>query len=489
MYDIAIIGAGITGSSIARELSKYNLKTIVIEKGVEVCQGTTKANSAIVHGGFDAREGSLKAKLNVLGNQMYPKICEELNVEFKQNGSLVLAFDDEEINHINELYNRGLNNGVKGLKLLNREEILEIEPNINKEVVKGLLCEVAGTVCPFNLNIALMENAIENGVNLKLQSEVINIDKKNEIFDITIKHKNEEETVKVKYVINCAGVYADKINNMIGGNEYYIIPRKGEYKVLDKSEGKIVNHVLFQCPTSKGKGTLITKTVHGNLLVGPNASEVDDKEDITTTREGLNEIVQNSRKSIENIDFRKTITSFAGLRATPNTGDFMIFASSVCKSFINVGGIESPGLASAPAIAEYVVDILKSEGLDLIENKNFNPIRRKNKAFLHMNNEERQVAINSNDNYKKIICRCETVTEAEIIDAINSLCGARTVDGVKRRVRPGMGRCQGGFCGPKVIEIIARELGITIEEVLKDYEKSNVVVGKAKDMRGELVEI
>lgn len=485
MYDIAIIGAGITGSSIARELSKYNLNIVVLEKGVEVCQGTTKANSAIVHGGFDAKEGSLKAKLNVRGNKLYKDLCEDLNVEFKQIGSLVLAFDEEEEKHIQELYTRGIKNNSKGLKLLNKEEVLEIEPNVNQNVVGALLCESAGIVCPFNFNIALMENAIDNGVNLKLESEVLKINKEDDLFNIVTKN----ETIQAKYVINAAGVYADKINNMIGGDEYYIIPRKGEYKILDKSEGKIANHVLFQCPSKKGKGVLVSQTVHGNLLIGPNANEVEDKEDITTTRDGINEIVQASKKTIENIDFRKTITSFSGLRATSSTGDFCIFPSKVAKNFINVGGIESPGLASAPAVGEYVVEILKNEGLELIENTSFNSKRVKPKAFIHMNNEERAEIIAKDDKYKKIICRCESVTEGEIVDAINRSCGARTVDGVKRRVRPGMGRCQGGFCGPRVIEILARELKMDIEDILKDYENSNVVVGKVKELRGELVEI
>ncbi|MGL4913612.1 MAG: NAD(P)/FAD-dependent oxidoreductase [Romboutsia sp.] len=486
MYDIAIIGAGISGSIIARELSKYNLKTIVLEKGVEVCQGTTKANSAIVHGGFDAKEGSLKAKLNVMGNKLYPNICKELDVEFKQNGALVLAFNEEDEKHIKELYNRGLENDVEGLKVLNKEEVIKIEPNVNKDITSALLCESSGIVCPFNLNVALMENAISNGVELKLQSQVVDINKEDDIFNIKLINN---ETIKSKYVINAAGVYADKVNNMVGGDEYYIIPRKGQYKVLDKSEGKMVNHTLFQCPTAKGKGVLVTQTVHGNLLVGPNATEVEDKEDTITSKDGINEIVENSKKSIENIDFRKTITSFSGLRATSNTGDFMIFASQNCKNFINVGGIESPGLASAPGVAKYVVEILQNSGLELTKNSNFNPIRKRNKPFAHMTNEERNEVIKKDENHKKIVCRCETVTEAEIIDAIHRPCGARTVDGIKRRVRPGMGRCQGGFCGPKVIEIIARELKISVEDVLKDYEKSNMVVGKVKELRGELVEI
>lgn len=489
MFDVAIIGAGIAGSAVARQLSRYDLKIVVLEKGVEVCQGTTKANSAIVHGGFDAKEGTLKAKLNVLGCKMYPSICKELSVEYKNNGSLVLAFNENDMKHIHELYERGLKNGAKDIEIINGEKVKEIEPNINDDVVGALWCKSSGIVCPFNLNIALMENAITNGVKLRLESEVLDIKK---IEDNCFQIKTKKEIIKSKYIINAAGVYSDKINNLIGGNEFYIIPRKGEYKVLDKSEGYKASHTLFTCPTEKGKGVLVTKTVHGNLLVGPNAKVVE-KDDITTSKSGLKEIMDGGRKSIPNIDFSKTITSFAGVRATPNTGDFMIFKSKVAKGFINVAGIESPGLASAPAIALYVDDLLKEimyeDNKKLELNKSFNPIRLKNKAFMEMSIEEQKEILSKDERYKTIICRCENITEGEIVDAINRPCGAKTVDGVKRRVRPGMGRCQGGFCGPKVVEILARELNITPQEVLKDYENSKMLVGKAKEVRGETVEI
>ncbi|MEG2110208.1 MAG: NAD(P)/FAD-dependent oxidoreductase [Clostridium sp.] len=490
MFDVAIIGAGIVGSSIARNLSRYNLKTVVLEKGVEVCQGTTKANSAIVHGGFDAKEGSLKAKLNVIGCKMYPSLCEELSVEYKNNGSLVLAFSKEDMKHVHELYERGLTNGVAELEIIDKAKIMEIEPNVNENVVGALWCKSSGIVCPFNLNIALMENAMINGVQLRLENEVIDIKRIDEenCFEI----KTNKELIKSKYVINAAGVYSDKINNLIGGDEFYIIPRKGEYKILDKSEGYKANHTLFTCPTEKGKGVLVTQTVHENLLVGPNA-QVVEREDITTSKAGLREIMEGGKKSIANIDFSKTITSFSGVRATPNTGDFMIFKSQVAKGFINAGGIESPGLASAPAIALYVEDLLKEimseEDIYLEGNENFNSIRMKNKPFMKMNQEEQIENLNKDKKYQTIICRCENITEAEIVDAINRPCGAKTVDGVKRRVRPGMGRCQGGFCGPKVVEIIARELNMNVEEILKDYENSNMLVGKVKEVRGETVEI
>lgn len=490
MFDVAIIGAGIVGSAIARNLSRYNLKTVVLEKGVEVCQGTTKANSAIVHGGFDAKEGSLKARLNVLGCKMYQQICEELSVDYKNNGSLVLAFSQEDMNHVHELYERGLKNGVEGLEIIDEVKVKEIEPNVSENVIGALWCKSSGIVCPFNLNIAFMENAINNGVELKLESEVLEIRRieAENYFEIITK----KGLINAKYVINAAGVYSDKINNLIGGDEFYIIPRKGQYKILDKSEGYKANHTLFTCPTEKGKGILVTQTVHGNLLVGPNA-ELVEKEDITTSKDGLREVMDGGRKSVSNIDFSKTITSFAGVRATPNTGDFMIFKSKVAKGFINVGGIESPGLASAPAIALYVEDLLKEVMADdnryLEDNKGFNPIRKKSRPFMQMTLEEQIKTLNEDKRYQTIICRCENITEGEIVDAINRPCGARTVDGVKRRVRPGMGRCQGGFCGPKVVEIIARELNMDVQDVLKDYENSNILVGRVKELRGETVEI
>lgn len=483
MFDVAIIGAGIVGSCIARNLSKYDLKTIVLEKGIEVCQGTTKANSAIVHGGYDALEGSLKAKLNVLGNSLYPSICKDLHVEFKQNGSLVLAFNDTDLAHIKELYQRGLKNKVSGLELIDGSVVKKIEPNVSENVVGALLCKSAGIVCPFNLNVALMENAIDNGVDLYLQNEVIDIKKiinnNEDYFEI----KTVNQIVQSKYIINASGLYSDKINNLIGGNEFYIIPRKGEYKVLDKIEGIKSKHTLFTCPTEKGKGILVTQTVHGNLLVGPNSQHVDI-EDVSTSISGLKEVMSGALKSVPNIDFSKTITSFAGIRATPNTGDFMIFESTKVKGFINVGGIESPGLASAPGIAIHVENILKEiifrDNKVLKLNPNFNPLRVKDKPFYQMTKEEKIISIEKNPLHKNIICRCENVTEGEIVDAINRPCGAKTVDGIKRRVRPGMGRCQGGFCGPKVVEILARELNMSIEDVLKDYENSIMIVEKVK---------
>ena len=464
MYDIAIIGGGVIGCSIARELSKYKFKTVILEKETEVCKGTTKANSAIIHGGYDAKEETLKAKLNVKGNKMYTNFCKELNVEFKRIGSLVMAFDEENMKTLDILYKRGLANGVEGLRLItDKSEINILEPNINDDVIGLLLCESAGIVCPFDLNYALIENAINNGVELKTEHNVINIEKQENYFDIY----TNKGIIQSNYVINAAGVYADEINKMIGGDEYYIIPRKGEYRVLDKSESKKINHILFQCPSNIGKGVLITPTVYNNVLLGPTAVEVEYKEDILVSDCSLEFISNSVQKIIPKIDTLKTIKSFAGLRATPNTKEFMIFASNKCRGFINVGGIESPGLTAAPAIAEYVIHILKNEGLELIQNTNFNPYRKKTKPFRNMNKEEREEVVKLDEKYNEIICRCEQVTEAEIVDAIHRPAGAKTVDGIKRRTRSGMGRCQGRFCGPKVVEILARELKISIEDVLK----------------------
>lgn len=290
MFDVAIIGAGITGSAIARNLSKYKLKIAVLEKGIDVCQGTTKANSAIIHGGFDAHEGSLKAKLNVLGNSLYPSICKELNVEFKQNGSLVLAFNESDLTHINELFERGLKNGVNSLEIIDANKVKEIEPNVSKDVVGALWCKTSGIICPFNINVAFIENAISNGVELYLQHEVTDINKFKALDFDYYELKTKNTSIKSKYIINASGLYCDKINNLVGGNEFYIIPRKGEYKVLDKIEGNKAIHTLFTCPTEKGKGILVTQTIHGNLLVGPDSQQTS-LEDLTTTKSGLKEVM------------------------------------------------------------------------------------------------------------------------------------------------------------------------------------------------------
>ena len=475
MYDVVIIGAGVIGASIFRELTKYNLKIAVVEKENDVAMGATKANSAIIHAGYDPRVGSLMAKYNVKGNEMFESLCKELSVPFKRIGSLVLAFNNEELNLINTLFINGKNNGVKNLKILSRDEVLLLEPNISKDIIGALYAPTSGIVGPFEYTIALMENGYQNGGEVILESEVVSIIKNN---NFIIKTKDGKE-IKSRYVVNAAGVYADKIHNMICKEKFKIVPRKGEYFVMDKSQGTIVNHTIFQCPSRLGKGILVTPTVHGNLLVGPNAVDLEDKESLSTTSEGLSYIRKASIKTTNKINFRESIRNFSGLRATSDIDDFIIGEDSQVRGFIDIAGIKSPGLSSAPAIAEDVVKILLNSGLKLIKNESFTGART-NVRFTELLSSEKNELIKKQPTYGRIICRCEEITEGEIIDAIKHSFGKITLDGVKRRCRPGMGRCQGGFCGPRVQEIIARELNIKMEEVVLEKNNSIILYGKTK---------
>lgn len=476
MYDVAIIGAGVIGCAVARELSRYDVKVVLLEKDTDIANGTTKANSAIVHGGYDAKPGSLKARFNVEGNAMFDKLCKELDVPFQRIGSLVLAFDHEDMEAIQELYERGLINGVPNMEILDREQVLALEPNLSKHVVGALHAPSAGIVGPWELAIAMAENAIENGVELKLESKVTKIEKLETGYQIF----TDKGKVEATYVINCAGLYADEVHNMVAEPSFRIIPRRGQYNVFDRSVGDFVQKVIFQCPTKKGKGVLITPTVHGNLIVGPDAEELDCKESMETTMEGLGFIREQGRKSTENVPAHAIITAFAGLRATPSTGDFIIEEVTGSNGFIDVAGIESPGLTAAPAIAIYVLELLKNSGAMLQEKASFHPIRRKAIRFMELTDEEKAELIQKDPKFGKIICRCESITEGEIVDIIRRKAGALTVDGVKRRARPGTGRCQGGFCGPRVMEILARELEINITEVLKDRSGSYILTGPTK---------
>ena len=475
MYDVAIIGAGVIGASIFRELMKYNVKAVIIDKENDVSMGTSKANSAIVHAGYDPKVGTLMAKYNVKGNEMFEELCKELSVPFKRNGSLVLAFSEEELETIKALYDNGNKIGVKGLKLLTSEEVLKVEPNVSEKVKGALLAPTGGIVGPFEYTIALVENGITNGGEIKLGSNIVNIDKK----DSFILTDDRGEKIEAKYIINAAGVYADKVHNLIAKESFKINPIKGEYFVMDKSQGGLVNHTLFQCPSKLGKGILVTPTVHGNLLVGPDAESVDEKDNVSTTGENLAYIRDTAQKTTEKINFREGIRNFAGLRANPDRGDFIVEEAKDVKGFIDVAGIKSPGLSSAPAIALDVVEILKASGLSLEKKENF--IRqRKQINFMELSSEEKAELIKKDRRYGKIICRCESITEGEIVDSIKRSFGKITLDGVKRRCRPGMGRCQGGFCGPRVQEIISRELNIPMESIDKEHDGSYILVGKTK---------
>ena len=503
MYDVIIIGGGVVGCAIARELSQYRLSVALLEKHSEVCEGSSKANSGIVHGGFDAKQGTLKARLNVQGNELIRRLAPQLQFHFKQIGSLVVAFSDEDMEAIKMLYERGIANGVPELEIWNREKTLAEEPNLSPETKGALFCRTAGIVCPFGMTYAFIENAVENGVELICDAEVTGIQKIDEdiqhaptqdtdVHAVTAQTSTQKHAFSVttaqgvftaRYVINAAGLYADKIAAMIGDYDYTINPRKGEYRVLDKVCGDLVHHVIFQAPTKMGKGVLVTPTYDNNLLAGPTAQDVDDREDTSTTLAGLNKIDSSAKKSVPALDFRKTIRTFTGVRARPSTGDFMIYASKHAKGFIHVGGTESPGLSSAPAIAEYVAELLQHAGAELIKKPQVVSARKGISQFSALSNEERAALIAENPLYGRIICRCETVTEAEIVEAIRRPAGARTVDGVKRRVRPGTGRCQGGFCTPRVLEILSRELQLPMENIAKSDRGTEIVLGKLKDNR------
>lgn len=471
MFDVTIIGSGVTGAAVARELSKYNLKTCVVEKEIDVASGTSKANSGIVHAGEDPMPGTLKAKMNVRGNEMFDKLQEEIDFPFKRNESLVLCFDEKDIEKLEELRQRGLENGLPDtMEILNREEALELEPNLSEYVVAALRLPTGGIVSPYEFNIALAESAAMNGVEFKLETEIINIEKKEDKYIL----KTNKGDIETKVVVNAAGVFGDKINNMISQEKYHIIPRKGEYLLFDKAVGNTVQRTIFQLPTKMGKGILVTPTADGNLLLGPTSVDVEEKDNLETTREGLETVAEKAKLSIKEVPMRQVITSFAGLRAHEENSDFIIGEAEDAENFINAIGIESPGLTSAPAIGEYIRKIIV-EKLKPEENKNFNPIRKDIPKFREMTNEERKEIIKRNSDYGKIVCRCEVVTEGEIREAIRRPLGAKTVDGIKRRTRAGMGRCQSGFCSNRIVEILAEELGIKRNEVTKFGGNSKIL--------------
>lgn len=474
-YDVAVIGSGVVGALISRELSKYDINVALLERCNDVAMGTTKANSAIVHGGFDAIPGTMKAKLNVKGTEMMPEVCKELNVPYRNNGSLVLAFSEEEMEHVKELYDRGVKNGVPKLEIIDGDKVRELEPYVSEEVVGALLSNSAGIVCPYELTIAATEVAVTNGVEFLRNCEVKAIKKENDVYELD----TTLGTIEAEYIINAAGNHSDEVAKMIGDDSIELIARKGEYYLLDKSFGYLANHTIFQCPNKMGKGVLVTPTVDGNLLIGPSATDEPDKDDTDTTPEGLAFVVSRALKSVKAVNLRGAITSFAGVRAHPVTDDFIIGYSDKSDKFINCAGIESPGLSAAPAIAKYVEELLL-EKLSADEKADYKMTREAPVRFRHMSKEEREALIKKNPAYGRIICRCETITEGEILDAIHAPAGARDVDGVKRRTRAGMGRCQGGFCGSKVVELLAKELGVPMNEITKFGGDSKIIYERTK---------
>lgn len=477
MYDVIIIGGGVAGTASARELSRYKVNACLIEKEEDVCCGTSKANSAIVHAGYDAATGSLMAKLNVRGNQMMEQLSKDLDFPFKKNGSLVICLDKDDMPNLQALYDRGVANGVKELRILNREEVLEMEPNLSDNVYAALYAPTAGIVCPFNMNIAFAENAYANGVDFKFNTEVQEIKKVDDGYEL---HTNQG-VFKTRYVVNAAGVYADKLHNMVSETKIHITPRRGDYCLLDHTAGEHVSKTIFALPGKLGKGILVAPTVHGNLIVGPTAIDVKDKEGTNTTKEGMDQVIQKAGMNVKNLPMRQVITSFAGLRAHEDHHEFIIKELEDAKGFIDCAGIESPGLTSAPAIGEMVADILQ-EKMGLEKKKNFISTRKGILDPKTLSMEERNQLIKEKPAYGNIICRCEMVTEGEILDAIHRPLGAKSLDGVKRRTRAGMGRCQSGFCSPRAMEILARELGVDMFEITKSGGESKIVVGTNKDV-------
>ena len=475
VYDIIIIGAGVSGSAVARELSRTKRRIAVLERESDICEGTSKANSGIVHAGYDAVPGTLKAKLNIEGSQMMEALSQELDFSFKRNGSFVVAFEEEGKAKLQELYERGLTNGVKEMQILSGEEARSLEPQLSDEVKAALYAPTAGIVCPFGMNIAFAENAAENGVEFYLNTEVTAIHREQDGF--TVQAGDKEFYAPI--IVNAAGVYADAIHNMISEKKIQITPRRGEYCLFDKAAGGLVEHTIFQLPSAKGKGILVTPTVHGNLLSGPTAEDIPEKEGVNTTAAGLEQVLKTGARSVKNLPVKQVITSFAGLRANEGSGDFIIGEAEDAPGFFDVAGIASPGLTSAPAIGVYVANLIQ-EKYPAPEKENFISTRKGIPSMAEASHEERQELIRQNPAYANVICRCELVTEGEILDAIHRPLGATTLDGVKRRTRAGMGRCQSGFCSPKVVDILARELGVDSSRITKSGKDSALLTGYNK---------
>lgn len=471
-YDVVVIGGGAVGCAAARYLSQYNLHTCLVERDEDVCSGTSKANSAIVHAGYDAEPGSMKARFNVEGNAMMDALAQQLDFDFKRNGSLILCFEEEGKPALQKLYDKGAANGVPDLKLLTGEETRALEPNVSDTVVAALLAPTGGIVCPFGMTIAMAENAADNGVEFRLLTKVLRLEKATGGYLI----KTDKGDLKATYVVNAAGVYADELHNMVSENKLHITARKGDYCLLDKEAGGIVSHTIFQLPGKMGKGVLVTPTVHGNLLTGPTASDVENKEQTATTAEELAIVTEKAQRSVKNVPFRQVITSFSGLRAHEDGDDFVIGEPADAPGFFDAAGIESPGLSSAPAIGKYLAEQVAAKA-NAAKKADWNGARKGIVRPELLSMDERAALIQQNPAYGTIICRCEGISEGEIVDAITRTLGATSLDGIKRRVRQGMGRCQAGFCTPRTMEILSREKGIPMEKVCKNMPGSEMLTG------------
>lgn len=471
-YDVAIIGAGVVGAMAARELSRYDLKVCLLEKENDVAMGASRANSGIIHGGYDPIPGTMKAKMNTAGVPLLYEAAEELNVHYKNNGSFVCAFGEDENPAIDALYQRGLTNNIEKLQILTGDEARAMEPNLSEKVTRVLYIPTAGIICPYDLTIAAAGNAMDNGVELLRNFEATSIA---EGFVITAA---DGRSVECDYLLNCAGGFSDKVARMVGDDFFTIIPRAGEYMLLDKTEGSRVKHTIFQVPSKEGKGILVSPTVDGNLLTGPTALKVETPESVETTPDGLAMVSRLAAKSVPTVNFRQVITSFSGVRSSAHGDDFIIQVSSAAPKCVHTGAIDSPGLTSCVAIAKYAVELLEQQGLTLNKKEDWNGHRENTRAFREMTDEEKDAFIKENPDYGKIVCRCEQVSEGEIRAAIRRNPPAFDLDSVKRRTRSGMGRCQGGFCSPYVMRLIAEEQGMNMEDVTKSGPGSNPLTGK-----------
>lgn len=476
MYDVVIIGAGVTGCAVARELSRYQLRACVLERCEDVCCGTSKANSAIVHAGFDAKHGSKMAELNVRGSRLMPELCRELDVPYRRNGSLVVCMDEADLPKLHELYENGLKNGVEQLEIIGAEALRTLEPNISPNAVGALCAPTGGIVCPFTLTIALAENAYANGVAFRFNTEVAALHRENGLWHI---QTNRGEVVS-RCVVNAAGVYADTLHNLVSETKLHITPRRGEYMLLDRTAGAHVSHTVFQLPGKLGKGVLVSPTIHGNLIVGPTAEDIFDREGTNTTANGLHELAEKAQLAVSGLPLRQVITSFAGLRAHEDGHEFVLGEADGAPGFFDCAGIESPGLSASPAIGQYTAELLR-EKLNLAEKPGFIPTREGVPDPKSLSPEEYRALIARQPAYGQIVCRCEQITEGEILDAIRRPLGAKSVDGVKRRTRAGMGRCQAGFCSVRVMELLSRELGISMDAVTKCGGDSRYITGKLKE--------
>lgn len=477
MKDIVIIGAGVIGCAVARELSRYQADICVVESAEDVCTGTSKANSGIVHAGFDALPGTNKAHFNVLGNAMMDEISRDLDVPFKRNGALVVCVDPSQRGQLDILLERGRANGVTNLRILEREELRRLEPNISEQAVAALHAPDSGIICPFKLTIGFAENACMNGVEFRFDTRVLTLSR---LDNGNYRLKTTQGDIETRYVVNAAGVYAADIHNQVCQNKLQIVPRRGEYCLLDKSAGSHVCCTVFPQPTAMGKGILVTPTVHGNLLVGPTAEDVEDKEGTGTTRDGLEKVLKGAGQNVANLPLRQIITSFAGLRAQAADHDFIIGEQPDAPHFIDCAGIASPGLSAAPAIGRHVASLLRDQ-MGLTEKTNWIATRQDVRSTVGLSVEAHNALVQKNPAYGTIVCRCESVTEGEILDAIHRPLGARTIDGIKRRTRAGMGRCQAGFCTHRVMAILQRELGIPMDEIRKSGGESRMIQGRIQE--------